>query len=261
MPEETIDIKDLPKVSIIIPTYKAKTKQYLDACIDAVRNLNYPVEKLDITIISPRTYIPKYMGVKNIHHPRDDRNFAEAVNFGILNSDQSSEHVFLLSDDTIPTKHSLINLVTTIHDQTAIYQGISNCDNYWLYNLMTPITIRDKRFLVEKRFFTIDELGEDYRYLKDSDSVYPPGVIYPQTLCFYACLIPRKVIHKLGLLDENFNTGYEDSDYCHRAKNANIKLGVVMNAMIWHAGGATTNDILTPEITEKNKKLFFEKWR
>lgn len=251
----------LPKVSIIIPTYHDKTKPYLDLCVDAIRNLDYPAELIDVSIISPTTYIPKYQGIKNLHHPNDNRSFAEAVNYGIKNSDQTSKHIFLLSDDTIPTANSLKNIVTTIGDLDHIAQGISNCDNGWQYQLHIPFKVGNDNYLLDKRYLTLDDFNnDDVKQLKFSNSLYPSGVIYPQTICFYAVLIPRSVINQIGFLDEQFRDGYEDSDYCQRAKNRSIRLVIVTDAIIFHFGGATTNDILTEEITAKNKKLFFDKW-
>lgn len=250
----------LPKVSIVIPSYSSKTKPYLDLCMDAIKNLDYPSELIDVNLVTPSTYQTNYDNVKVIRHPNDNRSFAEAVNYGIKHSDQTSDFVFLLSDDTIPTKNSLVAMVEMAGDSEIILGPISNCDNTWLYNLLMPIEINKKRFLITKRFFTAEEIGEDVKYLKDSVSGYLPGLVFTQTLCMYATLLPRKVIAKVGDLDENFRDGYEDSDYLYRAKQLRIPSAVCLNAMIWHFGGRTTEELLTQDVTDKNRQYFESKW-
>lgn len=250
-----------PKISIIIPTLNEKSKPYLDLCIDGIMSLNYPRELLDVSIISPTTYVPKYDGVKNMHHPTDERSFAEAVNYGILNSDQSSKHVFLLSDDTIPTRDSLQNLVNSIGDCELLMAATSNCDRGWKYDLHFTIPDNNGELLsIDNRYFRIKDLQGLEWNLKNSSSLYLQGVVYTDTLCFYAVLIPRSVINKVGLLDEKFRDGYEDSDFCHRAKLIKIPCAFELSSLIFHAGGATTSETLTAEITASNKKYFFEKW-
>jgi GT2 family glycosyltransferase len=251
---------NLPKVSIVIPTYRSNSKNYLDLCISAIENLDYPKELLDIVIVSPSTYVPKYSIARNIHHPNDERNFAEAVNFGIQNSDQASKHIFLLSDDTVPTRDSLKNLVTAVADNDLIAQGLSNCDNYHRYSLILTAPINGEENRINERFFKMEFLDGNEKCLMHSASHYPMGFIIVKDICFYAALIPRKTYEKIGPLDEKFNTGYEDTDYCYRAKDLNIPVVIALNSLIWHFGGISTSELNTDEISDANKIYFLQKW-
>lgn len=250
----------LPKVSIVIPTYRVNSKPYLDLCIKAVENLNYPKDKVEVIISSHANYIPEYRIARNVLHPNPERSFAEAVNFGITNSDQSSKHVLLLSDDTIPTKDSLMNMVLSVGNNDILAQGISNCDNHWLYNLAIFVKAENETMIISNRFYSLEDFGDNVKHFKNAASLYPPGFLFPPTLCMYAALIPRSVIAKVGLLDEQFRDGYEDSDYVERCRLKGIRAAICLNSLIFHFGGKTTGDTATPEITEQNKKLFQAKW-
>lgn len=248
-----------PKVSIIIPTLSAKTKRYLDLCIESIRGLDYPKESLEVILSTPPSYCPTYEGVTTVLHSRE-REFAEAVNIGVERSDPNSKHIMLLSDDVIMTPDSLKHLVMTAGDSEGLFAGISNCDNYWKYHLAFEVENKGERLAVNERFFRLEDVGFMVPAMMKAKSLYPPGAIRTDTLCFYATLIPRAVWNKLGVLDEGFKTGYEDTDYCERAKRAGIQMHIVLNALIWHFGGVTSSDTLTTAVREQNKKLFLDKW-
>lgn len=56
------------------------------------------------------------------------------------------------------------------------------------------------------------------------------------------CLInfDKKVIDKVGFLDESFFLYYEDADFCERAKRKNIKLYYDPSITIWHKNAQST---------------------
>lgn len=249
-----------PKVSIIIPTLSPKTKRYLDLCIDSIRNLNYPQDLLDVVISSERAYSPSYPGVLTVKHEKPMRSFAEAVNFGVTRSAADSKYLFLLSDDVILTTDSLKNLVHLSDDADAILGPISNCDNYWTYHLNFEVEHKGERLAINERFMRLEDVSSFVPSMKRAKSLYGAGAIKVETLCFYATLIPRKVWQCLGPLDERYLTGFEDSDYCERAKRRGIKLFTALDALVWHFGGVTTSETLTQADRDENERKFFEKW-
>lgn len=54
-----------------------------------------------------------------------------------------------------------------------------------------------------------------------------------------ALWIPRKVIDKIGLLDEEFKLYYEDVEYCLRAKQAEVDTFFVPSSRVWHKVSAS----------------------
>jgi GT2 family glycosyltransferase len=147
-------------------------------------------------------------------------------------------------------------MVMTCADHMLFMQALSNCDNHWLYNLVFMLNGKP----IMQRFFRMEDVGDDVHHMKNASSLYQPGLLFPHTLCTYASLIPRRVIDRVGLFDERFRDGYEDSDYIYRCKKADVRPAVCLNALVWHFGGVTTSDVVTPELSEKNRRLFGEKW-
>lgn len=170
----------------------------------------------------------------------------------------SSEYLLILSDDTILTKNSLKHLVRFAKDGDYILNATSNCDNYASYWLM----FYAGDYAVTGRFFKLedtDRIGITDQMI-NSESLYASGAIFTDAVCFYATLIPRKVWNKVGELDEDFKTGYEDTDYCVRARSLGIRCGIVLDALIWHFGGVTSEGYLTEEMKKMNKQTFDQKW-
>ncbi len=62
-------------------------------------------------------------------------------------------------------------------------------------------------------------------------------VILPRTamLAFFCVMLRREVVHKVGLLDEQFGVGFgDDDDYCNRAQSTGYQLALVQDLVIPH---------------------------
>ncbi len=250
----------MSKVSIIIPSYSEVSKPYLDTCIQSIQQINYDYDLIDVIISTPQGYIPEYKNTRVVHHPDPNRQFAEAINFGVKESNPSSKYLFILNDDTIVTVDALTNLVTSAETELAVINPTSNCDLGWKYLLSLQIKKGGDTYQISKRFFKKEEASEFEASLMDAKSIYPTGGILTDTLALYATLIPRTIWEMVGELDEQFKTGYEDSDWCHRAKLKGIPLKIELSAIVWHYGGIATFTCLTDEQTAENKRKFEKKW-
>jgi GT2 family glycosyltransferase len=82
-------------------------------------------------------------------------------------------------------------------------------------------------------------------------------------LDFFCVAIPREVVDKVGLLDEDFGRGYfEDFDYSLRVKKAGYRLGVVEDAFVYHRGSISFGKVnpATKALIKRNKRLIFSKY-
>jgi len=80
---------------------------------------------------------------------------------------------------------------------------------------------------------------------------------------FWCVYIKRKVIEKIGLLDEQFLIGeWEDTDYCIRAIEAGFKVRE-SSCKIEHKVGGTLNrlDLKKKLLIQKNRQLFLKKYK
>lgn len=251
-------------ISLIIPVYLKGNQKYLDLVLDSIENLGYPKDQLEIIIVASGGFVPATNSIKSvkfkIEYFLERKHYAEAINHGV--SVASGEYYFLLSDDVILTKNSLSNIVelSKANKDISIIQGISNCDNTRKYQLMMG-------FMDVTGFAAAIDISYDYEDLKpyakelmDAKSIYPVGVIFNTFLCFYAVFIPKKVWDVVGTLDEKFENGQEDIDYCIRARKTEAPLLTTLNSVIWHFSGKTANTTVGQEMRDKNQVYFKEKW-
>jgi GT2 family glycosyltransferase len=248
----------LPKISLIITSYGEKNQRYLDLCLKSVENLNYPKELLDVVVVSSGDYIPKTAAYK-IEHNYTRMHFPAAVNYGVARTDPTSKYLLILNDDTILTKNCLLSL-SCLGDAQAIVGATSPCDNNVHYNLTFGYQ-KDGRFKSSgERFHRYDDWAPDINEVMNAESLYNPGSVKTDFLCFYAVLIPRKVWETIGVMDENYKTGQDDIDYSLRAKDLKIYTFVFLNCLIWHFGGIASEEHLTTDIRKENRDYFQKKW-
>lgn len=58
-------------------------------------------------------------------------------------------------------------------------------------------------------------------------------------LTFFCTLLPRAVLERVGLLDEDFFLNQEDLEYCLRLRRAGYRLLVATDAFVYHLGGGS----------------------
>jgi GT2 family glycosyltransferase len=96
-------------------------------------------------------------------------------------------------------------------------------------------------------------IGERQGY---GESIEPGG--------FHGCfwVVPRRVLERVGLLDERFERAYwEDDDFLARLRQAGVPTRQVDSVHVAHTGGLTT--VKVPEHRrwlERNERLFEAKW-
>lgn len=240
----------LPKVSICVTSYKPSAKPYLDLCIESVKNLDYPKELLDISIVSPVNYAPKYDGVATRCPTDESYGMPFGLNFGIKYADSGSEYLFVLNDDVILTRDCLTKLVSYNSHQIGLLMPIGN-DQQGRYYLNTQGMAMGP--------YKLDEVTPAARghYLMGRQSPYPSGLILVDTLCLYAFLMHRRVWDKVGPFDENL-IGQDDIDYSMRTRQAGFVNAIALDSLVWHAGGASNT--LTDGQRAKSFEIFNKKW-
>ena len=67
------------------------------------------------------------------------------------------------------------------------------------------------------------------------DGRQPP----PAAVSGCAMLVDRRAFERIGLLSEPYFFGFEDIEFCQRARAAGIEVAVVPDGVAYHAGGAT----------------------
>ena len=98
-----------------------------------------------------------------------------------------------------------------------------------------------------------------------SDIICQNGQLRPEHSPFFCILIKKKVVDKIGVLDEGFLYGdWEDVDYCIRAIDAGFKLGESSKLLVFHPHPSTTFRRFSDEFNAMRKKntkdYFMNKW-
>jgi GT2 family glycosyltransferase len=86
----------------------------------------------------------------------------------------------------------------------------------------------------------------------------------PETLAFICVLLPRRLIDTIGPLDERFvDYGFEDNDYCRRARAAGFPLLIFDGCVVEH-GTAPSSFRSAPDHAARlaaNRRRYEAKWR
>lgn len=247
-----------PKVDIIIPTFN--NLNYLQACIESIRkNTDWPYNIIVVNSGTDGTAAwlgdqPDVIAVNS----KERLHFSAANNAGIRVAKEP--YVCLLNDDTIVSEGWLPALMhEAMKPGVGAVGPFSNCDKTWLHNepiVAGGVDLHPGMALEEVQ----GVLPEIYKW-RHRKEVHSRGWV-----AFYATLIPRAVIDKVGLLDEGFKSGDEDLDYCRRIGQAGYVCRQTYDSFVFHFGGRTRKfaEGLNPSLHQAedkgNHEYYKQKW-
>jgi GT2 family glycosyltransferase len=88
--------------------------------------------------------------------------------------------------------------------------------------------------------------------------------IEPRTLAFICVYIPATIYAQLGVLDDRFSGyGFEDNDYCTRARAEGLELGIWDGCVVDHSGSLPSTFRTRPDLRalfRRNQMLYRKKW-
>jgi GT2 family glycosyltransferase len=241
-----------PLVSIIIVTFN--NLDYTKLCIESIyEKTAYP--NFEVIVVDnastdgTRDYLLElkttHSNVKVILN-EENLSFARANNMGIKAS--QGKYIILLNNDTVVTRGWISGLIKYFGDP--------------LVGMVGPVT----NFIGNEAKINVDyrDLSEMDRFA-ESYTAQNRGISFEiSVLALYCAMMSRKVIDKVGLLDEQFSVGmFEDDDYALRLKKEGFKQICIEDVFIHHFGGATLSRLQPNEyqrIFEENKRRYEEKW-
>jgi len=163
--------------------------------------------------------------------------FSAGNNIGITNT--AGDYILLLNSDTIAAPGSLGELISVAEaNPKAGLLGAQLTDpdgtrHTSRFNYISPIS----EFLSAARFGPLDRLLKQHAigtsYVEGMQSVSADWV------SFAAVLLRRDMVESIGLMDERFFLYFEDTDYCHMAKNDGWHVMQACNARIVHSRGGS----------------------
>jgi GT2 family glycosyltransferase len=216
------------KVFIIILNWNGKEDTL--ECLDSVQSVDYP--NYDTVVVdngssdeSVKSIRKEFLEVKVIETGKN-LGFAGGNNVGIRYAlGNGADYILILNNDTIVDPQLLkafIKVALQIHRPVILSPKIyyfSNRKKIWYAGGQ-----QIKQTAIFKHIgIGCNENEKQYQKLMETD--------YASGCAFFA---DATVFRKVGLFDETFFLTYEETDFCYRAKNENIRSYVVPEAKVWH---------------------------
>lgn len=241
----------MPLVSIIILTFNRL--DVTQACLDSIqRHTPQPHEIIMVDNGSSDgtvEWLKKRVAIQpTIRLIENSTNcgFSAGCNQGIQAA--RGEYLLLLNNDTVVTADWLAGMLECLKDpQVGIVGPMTNKLSdiqQWPWSDYHNLEGLD-RFAAEFR--------QRHRY----------WWIPSRRIVGFCMLFRRALVHKIGLLDEQFGSGnFEDDDFCLRAALAGYRNLIAGDVFIHHEGSATFagNQLDYQQARIKNQALFTRKW-
>jgi len=210
---------------------KKKDNKNLKTEIIVVDNASTDGSKKMLTELKRQIEINRNMPIAlKVIFNKKNLGFAKANNQGIKIA--KGKYILLLNSDTIVREEALERLgefVQKKQDAGVVGPQLLNINGtvqpscYYLPTLMGAI----------KEFW----LGKQGAFLKYYPRTEKASVV--EAVVGAAFLIPRKIIDKVGTLDEQYFMYFEDLDYCRRVGLAGYRVYYLPSAKISHLHGAS----------------------
>lgn len=193
-------------------------------------------------------------------------NYAAAINLGI--SAGTAPYICMMNDDVIVSDGWLPPLLEDIRQGAGCCNPLSNCDYGFLhrYNLQCGDVPLSAGTNILHEGLIRDRSDLSAGILPSDLWTYQPGNMrrrYSRDwVPFFCTLTSRRVIEEVGLLDDAFNNGCEDVDFCRRAMHLGFSSVVNENSFVFHFGGSSTVPYVTAHPAEKDAthRYFREKY-
>lgn len=240
---------DVNRYSVIILTHN--NLDYTKICVNSIRKFNSNSEYEIIIVDNNSTdgtdqWIKDQIDIKYILND-ENKGFPVGCNQGIEIAEKNND-IFLLNNDTVIMPNSIFNLRMALYSDEKIGAtgAVSNNASYY-----------------QKINETYEEF-DDYMNLALKNNISNES-LYEERLKLvgFAMLIKRKVLNKVGLLDEKFTPGnFEDDDLSLRIIMEGYKLLLCLDSYVHHFGSMSfkDSDLKYNELLKINDEKFKEKW-
>lgn len=242
-----------PLVSIIVLTYN--NREFTEQFLLSLQNSTNVIFELIIVDNNSSDGTQKLLQNIQKQNPEivkiifNEKNlgFPKAVNQALKIA--KAEYVLIANNDIIVTKNWLERLVR-LAEKDSKYGVIGV-----LSNQVSGIQKIDTNYVtLEQMKIFAEELA------KNNNGQF---IEFPR-VTFLCTLLKRKLVEKIGALDERFSPGnFEDDDYCIRALLAGYKCLIAKDVFVHHFGSKSfTADGQKKylDLLEKNRQIFIEKW-
>ena len=241
-------------LSIIIVNYK--TEELTTNCLASVYESHLQEVDFEVIVVDNASCdgsieaverkFPQVSIIKN----KENLGFSKANNIGIHKA--RGDYILLLNSDTIVEPNTLKKSLDFIKTRPQV--GALGCkvllengqlDAACKRSFPTPANGLYHSLKLDKRFPKSQRFGE-----------YNLTFVNPDKICSVDCvmgafmLVPRSVIDRVGLLDEDYFMYGEDIDWCYRIKQAGYQIIYYPEVRIFHYKKASGIGKRNPKVIE-----------
>lgn len=239
-------------VSIIILTWNGL--EFTKACLESIR-ANTAFERYRIVVADNGStdgtieYLQQQQDITAIFHG-SNLGFAKGNNLAIRQCDPDSDVILLNNDTQIVQTDWIEKLQQAAYSAADI--GVAGC------RLVRP----DGTLQHVGTFMPLDTMwgqqigGGEKDINQYSDTHDVEGVVFA---CVY---LKRETLDRVGLLDEDYFSYFEDTDYCFRAKQAGYRIICCGSVKVLHHENvsARVNAVPHNKLFERAQGIFRRKW-
>jgi GT2 family glycosyltransferase len=217
-----------PKVGVIVLTWNGKDLTL--QCLESLSRLDY--DRADIVVVDNASTDGTAEAIRTDYGERvtlivneENLGFAGGNNIGIRHAlDKGSDYVLLLNNDTVVDPRLLDSLVEVISRSPDI--GIVGPKIYFA----SP---SNKIWFAGGEVFLWRGLARHIG-IRQVDEGQFDSIRAVDYISGCALLARSEVFEKVGFLDESYQTYFEDTDFCMRAKRHNYRILYVPDGKVWH---------------------------
>ena len=243
--------KQNPVVSIVILNYNGK--QFLNRCLNSIFNQSF--SRFELIFVDNASndgsvnYIERLFG----NDPRlkiieNEANYGpiEGNNIGIRHSNRQTKYVLLLNNDTELIENWLFCMINALESDPKIGAAASK-----------QLLMDDPERLQGFGSF-IDICGFNYQLgeFEIDNNQYNGKIIEIFAGGTTALFLRTSVLRQIGLLDSNYEHGFDDIDLCWRVWLSGHKVVCVSSCKIYHKVAGTTRKVNLARVVyhrEKNR--------
>lgn len=252
-------MQKLEKIAIILLNYN----NYIDTieCIKSIKeNTNKDNFDYEIIVVDNKSTNESLSKLKEVEgitliEAEENAGFSAGNNVGIKYAiENKSDYILLLNNDTVITENSIDKMYSELKKHDDI--GIMSC----------RIMYFDDKEL-------INCCGGKISYLKGTAVIYNKGkkykgndkqeLIYTDFTTGCCMLMKSELIQEIGLLPEEYFMYYEDVDFCAKVQKSGYKIGVCLNAVIYHKESAASGggeNTFAIHWNTRNRIIFINKY-
>lgn len=197
----------------------------------------------DETADLPKIYTRQITIVRN----RENRGWCGGINQGIQLG--NSPYVVFMNNDVEVSHGWLGNLIAFLetHPRIGAVGPLDSSPDDW------QCVDRVRETLVPQiPTFQTGNLHERNRILKYH--FRRTGILVEGMLAFFCCVVRRRTINAVGMLDEAFVGGGDDDDFCRRLRKAGYVLGLSLETYVIHHSSLTSQSLFDVERRKELKK-------